>query len=206
MAGKFIVIEGIDGAGTTTQTRLAAEWLRSMKLDVVETREPTAGPVGKLIRAALSSRFPGREGHAVEPELFALLFAADRMDHMAAIVEPALDDGKIVLSDRCYLSSFAYQSVGCDLAWVREINRHCHRADLIILLDVGAKEAFARIDGKRAESEVFETVNMMSAVRRRYLEISATLEKEGDRIVIVDGAKPVDIVAARIQSVISELI
>lgn len=206
MAGLFISIEGIDGAGTTTQTKLAADWLAREGRAAVQTAEPTGGAVGKLIRQALSKKMPGREGVEIEPELFALLFAADRLDHMATTVEPALSAGKIVVSDRCYLSSFAYQSTGCELDWIRSINRAARRADLIILLDLEAEAAFTRIAGNRTNHEVFEKVERMKKIRQNYLDIAETLEREGEQIITLDGSKPVDAVAREIAAAIKKII
>jgi dTMP kinase len=204
--GKFIVFEGIDGSGTTTQAQRAAEWLRGQGLTVVETSEPTSGAVGKLIRQALSRKMPGREGEELSPEMFALLFATDRMDHANGKIVPALKRGDWVISDRCYLSSFAYQSVGCDLEWVRVINRYVHYADLTLLLDVDAQVAFDRFAGKRETQEVFESVERMTAIRERYLEIAENLRFEGDRIVNIDAAQSADAVAQEARQVISELL
>ncbi len=202
--GKFIVFEGIDGAGTTTQSKLAAKWLRERSLDVVETAEPTDGAVGRTVRRALSGEMPGREGREVEPELFALLFAADRLDHMNRTVIPALERGQWGISDRCYLSSFAYQSVGCDLGWVRELNRHVRRADLTLLLDLDAEAAYERLVGAREKHEVFETADNMAVVRANYMRIAAALEQEGEKIVRVDASPPAAAVAEEVRRAISD--
>jgi dTMP kinase len=204
--GKFIVFEGIDGSGTTTQAKLAADWLRSKGLTVVETSEPTDGAVGRLIRQALSCKLPGREGEELSPEMFALLFATDRMDHATGKIRPALKRGEWVVSDRCYLSSFAYQSVGCDLEWVRVVNRYVHYADVTLLLDVDAQAAYDRFAGKRETQEVFENVKRMAAIRERYLEIAQNLRDEGDRIVNIDASQPVEAVAEEAKNAISELL
>jgi dTMP kinase len=210
--GRFIVLEGIDGSGTTSQAARAAAWLRERGCDVVETFEPTNRAVGRLIRKALRSEWPGdagesepNRGHA-EPELMALLFAADRLDHMNGRVRPALEIGRWVVSDRCYLSSFAYQSIGCELAWVRMLNRCIRRADLTLLLDVDAETACGRLDADRSELEIFETREQLAAVRKRYNEIAATLEAEGDRIVTIDAAQPLDAVASEIRDALETLL
>jgi dTMP kinase len=204
--GKFIVFEGIDGSGTTTQTERAAAWLRAKGLDVVETFEPTDGPVGALIRKALRHEWPGPEGREPEPELFALLFATDRLDHLRGRVVPTLERGRWVASDRCVLSSLAYQSLGCDLAWVRELNRHVRRPDLTVLLDLDAETAYGRLAGRHPEREVFEQVETLAAIRRNYLEIAEVLRGEGERIVTVDASPPVDEVANVVEAALSELL
>ena len=204
--GKFIVFEGIDGSGTTTQCGLAAEWLRTRSVRVLETFEPTDGIIGKVIRQALSCEMPGCEGEELAPELFALLFASDRMDHVNGKVVPALERGEWVLSDRCYLSSFAYQSVDCDLGWVRTLNRHVRRADLTLLLDLDAQTAFDRFAGERAGRDVFETVDKMTAIRESYLKIADVLRAEGDRIITIDASQSLEAVAAAAQAGIAELL
>ena len=205
---KFIAFEGIDGSGTTTQAKFAARWLETKGVRTLETREPTNGAVGQVIREALSRRMPGRKGIELEPERFALLFAADRLDHTRARILPALDQGGWVVSDRCYLSSFAYQSVGCDLDWVRSLNRHCRRADLIILLDLDAEAAYRRVTARTLfeSMEVFETVEKMAVIRDNYLDLARLLGSEGERIVTIDAAPPIDVVADKVREVLSGLL
>jgi len=204
--GRYILLEGIDGSGTTTQAGLAAAWLRKRGLDVVETFEPTDGPVGRLIRLGLAEDFPGREGMLPEPELLALLFAADRLDHMERAVLPALAREQWVVSDRGYLSSLAYQSVECDLHWVRSLNRDVRRADLVLLLDVDAETAFRRFAEERESRDLYETVERMAAVREKYLEVTALLESEGEPIVHIDASPPADAVAKSVQRALAELL
>src|SRR5438552_7626627 len=108
-----MVIEGIDGAGTTTQTRLLTDWLRGRGLAAHRTREPSDGPIGRLIREIL-----GQPPGAMTGGPMALLFAADRLDHLAREIEPALARGEQVLCDRYYHSSFAYQAVESERGFV----------------------------------------------------------------------------------------
>jgi dTMP kinase len=109
--GLFVVLEGLDGAGTTTQCTALAERLRQAGPEVLTTREPSDGPIGTQIRQALAGRLslPDRLAPLTAPTL-ALLFAADRVDHAAAEVEPALARGAVVLCDRDLLGSLAYQT------------------------------------------------------------------------------------------------
>jgi len=204
--GKFIVFEGVDGSGTTTQIKRAAAWLRERGIDVVETAEPTGGAVGKTIRQALSRQMPGHEGCEIAPELFALLFAADRLDHMTATVEPALKAGRWVLSDRSYLSSFVYQSIDGDLDWVRSLNRHARRADLTLLLDLDAATAYERLAHTRDNHEVFETTERMTVIRDTYLKIAGLLQSEGERIDVIDAARPIEEVAGRVREALTEIV
>jgi len=208
--GKFIVFEGIDGSGTTTQAQAAADWLRTKGADVVETHEPTNGDIGKVIRKALKRQMPGCEGEELDPEFFALLFATDRTHHMKATVTPAIESGQWVVSDRCYLSSYAYQSIDYDLERIRALNKHVRRADLILLLDVDADTAYDRIAPRTlfdsGRLEVFETPERMRKIRPNYLRIADTLVKEGERIVTLDAARSAEQVAADVRAAIAELL
>ena len=128
--GRFVVIEGIDGAGTTTQTSRLAVRLRSHGRAVRTTREPSDGPVGVLIRQVLSGRIVAPGGRAPGWSTMALLFAADRMDHVETEIEPFVASGGVIISDRYDASSLAYQSVmsgrGGEEAveWIRSLNRN----------------------------------------------------------------------------------
>src|SRR5215472_4321878 len=110
-AGRFVVIEGIDGAGTTTQVGRLVDRLRKSEIDARGTREPSDGPVGTLIRQVLAGRVVVPGGRAPGWATMALLFAADRVDHVEAEIEPALAKGSVIVSDRYDASSLAYQSV-----------------------------------------------------------------------------------------------
>src|SRR5215510_4380033 len=117
MAGRLIVLEGIDGAGTTTQAGKLVEALRREGRDAHLTREPSDGPIGRLLREILSGK------HApVDATTMALLFAADRADHLQREVEPALKRGAVVVSDRWYHSSLAYQGSEEDREWILTVN------------------------------------------------------------------------------------
>src|SRR6185437_14469754 len=107
--GRFVVLEGIDGAGTTTHVGLLAERLRSERIPVRATREPSDGPVGVLVRQILTGRVVIPGGRAPGWQTMALLFAADRMDHVESGIAPFLAEGGVVLSDRYDASSLAYQ-------------------------------------------------------------------------------------------------
>src|SRR5262249_6595884 len=124
MAGRFIVIEGIDGAGTTTQTHLLTEWLRQRGRPAHATREPSDRPVRRVLREILGG------AHApVDGSTMALLFAADRMDHLAREIEPALARGAVVVSDRYYHSSLAYQAEESEQGFVEMLNQRARRPD-----------------------------------------------------------------------------
>src|SRR5689334_22794688 len=149
--GRFIVLEGIDGAGTTTQAaRLVARLRQETKVAIRATREPSDGPIGSLVRQVLTGRIIAPGGRAPGWATMALLFAADRMDHVEAEIEPFLAEGGIVISDRYDASSLAYQSVSSGrggektVDWIRQINKHALRPDLTIVLDLSSEVAANR--------------------------------------------------------------
>ena len=127
--GKFIVIEGLDGSGLSTQAGLLKEFLEKEDVAVYLTKEPTAGPVGALIRLALGRRLSFSQSTPDNDAIIALLFAADRMDHLAIDIVPKLDAGVHVICDRYYLSTFAYQSRSVDLQWLRALHARCIKPD-----------------------------------------------------------------------------
>jgi len=200
--GLFIVIEGVDGAGTTTQVAQLGAALKG-RVAVRETREPTAGPVGGLLRLALTGRLVTAGPFGARPpgwKTLALMFAADRLDHIEAEIAPLLDEGVCVVSDRYYHSSVAYQSrsAGADpnaIAWIRSINSHARRPDLTIVLDVSAQVAAQR-RRQRGNVELFDD----DTFQANLVDFYARLERHfpDERIVHVDGEAAVERVAAAV--------
>jgi dTMP kinase len=209
--GLFIVLEGVDGAGTTTHTRRLAERLRGRGLPVTTTREPSDGPVGVLIRQILTGRVvvPGISGNRPSSwSTMALLFAADRLDHIEATITPNLMDGVTVISDRYDHSSVAYQSItGGDDAdtveWVQRINQHARRPDLTLVLDVSPKEAARRRAERRSGREIFDDEELQAQLCEFYASIEAHFPD--DRVVHIDATRPEDEVAADVAQAVAEL-
>lgn len=191
LRGRFVVLEGIDGAGTTTQTRILAERLRGLEVDAVTTAEPSSGAVGRLIRHLL-----GQVGAPPDPALMALLFAADRVDHLASEITPALSNGKWVIGDRYLWSSLAYQSLALPLGWVRELNDRAVPPDLTVVVDLDPEEAARRLEREGRSEEIFDRLELQRSIRAAYLEL-ARAEKESP-VAIVDGRPIADDVADRI--------
>ena len=208
----FIVIEGLDGAGSTTQAGLLKSWFAARGVPAHLTWEPTDGPVGSLLRLILAGRVVNlpREGAAPAPDeaILALLFAADRLDHLDNQVVPYLDDGVHVISDRYYLSSMAYQTInqGLDLAWVRQVNARCRRPDLTIYLDVPPDECQRRMASQGRHLELYEEPAKLEQVHRNYLSVIGILTQEGENIRIVDGGLPVEEVAALVSRAVADLL
>lgn len=184
MPPRFIALEGIDGSGTTLQTRALADWLQQRGHAVVETREPSGGPIGRMIREHLAL-----DAAPLSPATFALLFAADRLDHVAREIDPARDRGAVVLSDRYLLSSLAYQSLDCELDWVKAINREAPPPDLYLFLRVPADVAFARVQRRAAAGaaavERFDALALQRRIADRYDAILAT--GAPGEVEVVDG-------------------
>ena len=151
MTGKLIVLEGLDGAGTTTQVKRLVEHLRASGRAAHATREPSDGPIGKLIREMLTGGH-AIPGQSLSQSTFGLLFAADRLDHLQREVEPQLAAGAIVVSDRWYHSSLAYQGTGADRDWITMLNARARKPDLTIFLEVRPEVA-----AKRRLAEVHAT-------------------------------------------------
>lgn len=158
--GLLIVFEGIDGTGKTTQIAALAEYLRGLGRDVVITREPTDGPYGKRIRQLYVDRSLCNPKEEME------LFVNDRRQHVAEVIAPALAEGKIVLSDRYYFSTVAYQGAnGCDPDEIFAANDFAPRPDLMILLTLDVDQSAYRIKKLRGdELDHFEEKGYLSKV------------------------------------------
>ncbi len=164
--GLFIVLEGIDGTGKSTQTRLLADWFREQGREVVASREPTDGPWGSKLRAtAATGRLPAEE------ELELLL--RDRRDHVAQLIAPALAAGKVVILDRYYFSTMAYQgSRGMDPAEIRRQNEaFAPVPDLLFVLDLDVDTALSRIGGRGDTANEFEKHESLAKCREIFLTL-----------------------------------
>lgn len=189
MRGRFIVLEGADGVGTTTQRGLLATALIACGRRVHETAEPSTGAVGRLIREMLRTR---AHDDASKREL-ALLFAADRLDHVHNEVEPRLAEGIDVVSDRYLLSSYVYQSLDLPLAWVRELNTHAPAADLTLLVTLPLEDALGRLGSRGAALDLFENRVLQARVHVLYEQLAPLVSAR-----IVDGRGTMEEVALRL--------
>jgi len=196
--GKLIVLEGIDGSGTTTQAKILCQSLVRKNYKAELTAEPSEGPVGKLIRNYLrsgaKSKFAdtGLGAHAL-----ALLFAADRLDHLSNQINPWLNQGKVVISDRYLFSSLAYQALECDLEWVENINCQAPHPDLTLVLDLPAEVGFKRVSQRSASRELFEKLELQKKVRDNYLKFAQDLNLQGP-VLVIGAERPIDQIAAEI--------
>lgn len=198
---RLIVLEGLDGAGTTTQVKRLVEHVRARGGKAHATREPSDGPIGRLIREMLTGghAIPGQQ---IAQSTFGLLFAADRLDHLQREVEPQLADGALVVSDRWYHSSLAYQGTGADRDWIATLNARARRPDLTIFLEVRPEVAAQRRVAAGRVQELFEDLRMQEEVAAGYKATLAELAAQGERIETLDGEASPDAVAAAIAKLV----
>jgi dTMP kinase len=198
-SAPFIVLEGLDGSGTTSQASALARALAPMP--VVVTAQPSTGALGSWIRSCL------RTGCADQPDpkTLALAFAADRMDHLCRTIEPALASGSAVVCDRYVLSSWAYQSVSCPLDWVKAINQLARWPDLTFFLDVPPRVAMQRITARNGGKplEHYETDSTLQAVATNY---SAFVRQGLPGLQVIDGTRPLPAITAQIAAACREWI
>jgi dTMP kinase len=194
---RLIVLEGLDGAGTTTQARRLVEHIRARGSQAHLTREPSDGPIGRLIREMLVGQH-AIPGQSIAQSTFGLLFAADRMDHLQREVEVQLAAGATVVSDRWYHSSLAYQGTGADRDWIATLNARARRPDLTIFLEVRPEVAAQRRVAAGRVQELFEDIRMQEAVAAGYRATISELTAQGERIETIDGEASPDAVFAAI--------
>jgi dTMP kinase len=178
MKGKdcFICIEGLDGCGKTTQTRLLVRRLKKMGYAAVYTAEPSSGKIGQFIK-----KYCLHGGKRVTDIVEALLFAADRFEHVNNEIIPALNKGKIVVSDRYVYSSLAYQgAAGLDLKWIEAINKHALRPDLAIFIDVEPEIAIKRLKSKKSVMENLETQKKVRSVYLDFVQKGELVRIDGN--------------------------
>ena len=189
--GKFIVFEGIDGAGKTTQINLLAKYLVEQGRAVYCTAEPTETVSGGLLRDALS----GVTRRTICE--MAAMFVFDRINHNVNPVngiQKMLADGFDVICDRYYYSSLAYQGSGTDPEWVSNMNLNCPeimRPDVCIFLDLTPEQSMARINRGRATQEIYENEEKLTQVRNQFYRVFEDL-KDRDNIKIVDAYRTVE--------------
>jgi dTMP kinase len=192
--GRLIVLEGIDGSGTTTQTERLVEHLRRRGRTAVSTREPSAGPVGRLLREVLLGHHRISRDVSLDGRTMALLFAADRFDHLQREVEPILAAGNDVVSDRYLMSSLAYQAEEADREWVALLARGVRPPDLTILLDIPVEVAAQRRLLAGRPEERYDADSYLSRVADNYRRLA----RANASAVILDGSAAREDVAAAV--------
>lgn len=205
MSGLFITFEGIDGVGKSTQANLLQEYLTGLGHEVIRTLEPGGTDLGHDIRQLLLHR----KGH-VAPRAEALLYAADRAHHVATKVRPALAEGKVVISDRYFDSSVAYQGAGRQLERdeVRKISLWAVEdllPQLTVLLDLDAASAAARrsTTGQEPDRLEREKIEFFEATRQAFLELA---EAEPERFLVIDAKQTIEQMQAQIRARVNTLL
>jgi len=175
--GIFICIEGLDGSGKTTHAHRLVRNLQKKELEAIYTTEPSRGELGKFIRSSVL------EGEKRVPRVLeTVLFAVDRVEHLEKMVKPALQQGKIVVSDRYIYSSLAYQgSAGLDVNWIKEINSFVLPADIAIYIDVPPEVVVKRIKRKKSVMEKLETQRKVQEVYMMFVNSGKLIRIDGDR-------------------------
>lgn len=182
----FLVIEGIDGAGTTTQTKRLTDALLARGIDAHQTREPTDGPIGKLLRQILAG-----EHAPSDATTLGLLFAADRADHLQREIHPELAAGKVVISDRYYHSSFAYQGSEEERGWIGTLNMRARVPDCTFFLEVDPSVAAKRRSDDNRDEELFDKLETQVRVAQGYCDVIAE-RGDTERIERIDGHGSLD--------------
>jgi len=201
---RFIVFEGLDGAGTTTQTGLLHDYLTRNGHDSFRTFEPTDGPIGRLIRSLLD-RSAG--GDPPPETAMALLFAADRIAHSRQI-EAALTRGQVVVCDRYIYSSMAYQSLDPSISgeWVIDANRGCTRPDLTLFVDVPVATGLQRVSARGAGNTIYEKSDLLETIAQNYVRLEPLYRENFGEVVHIDGTAPVSDVHHRVVDEITRLL
>ncbi len=178
---RLVAVEGIDGAGTTTLTKNLAEALTRTGKPFVAGCEPTDGHIGRIIREALSGVKP------VQPKTLAMLFAADRREHLYSPggIKDIVDSGEIYITDRYFFSSLAYQSLDAEWDWINYLNNEYPLPGYLIYLGLPVEEAQKRIS-TRGETEIFDSEELQHRVSASYLKSIEAFGNQGMKILELD--------------------
>ena len=200
---NFVVFEGCDGSGTTTQLNILEKFFLPNKPGLppfYKTFEPTKGSIGQIIRLGL------REEIILGPQTIAMLFAADRNEHLfgtSGIVERC-KRGELVVCDRYFPSSLVYRGITCGDELPARLNQDFPRPELLLFFDLESEIALKRI-GKRAHREIYEYMDFQVQVRQRYKTLLPQLEAQGVRVQTIDASVPPEDVAQNVREIIQEL-
>lgn len=190
----YIVLEGIDGVGKSSQIKLLEEYLEKKNISTKSIVEPTDSEIGQLIRKELLKSDATED---INQQMLALLFAADRLTLKKEILEVKNSQDKFIISDRSFYSSICYQNnPTVTTQWIRQVNMHTPRPDLTILLDLDEKESIKRCDGV----ETFENTEFLEKTRQNYIK----LLQEESNMIKVDANQSIDEVHEDIIKIIKE--
>jgi dTMP kinase len=196
---RFVVLEGLDGSGTTTQMKLLAERLEREARPHAVTWEPTDGPVGSLIRSILTKKIPAH------PRTVALLFAADRNEHLyepGTGIAERTKRGEIVICDRYLFSSLAYQSLESDPEYVLSLNSAFPLPQLLVFLDTPVDVCQERL-ARRGSAELYDGFAFQSRVRAEYVKAIERFRGTGMRIECIAGDRPAGLIHGEIWTILA---
>lgn len=196
---KFIVVEGLDGTGKTTQIKILAQYIKDKGNEVEITAEPTSHPTGKLIRRILSGEVKST------PWALASLFLSDRIIHNKNEedgIEKLFAEGKTVISDRYYYSTFAYQGHETDLSWAMNMHFNCpeiRKPDLVLFLTMEPEKCVARIRANRPDDaiEIYENVESLTKISHQFDTVFEKLN-DSEKIVYIDADGSIEEVSQRL--------
>ncbi|HEY1489206.1 MAG TPA: dTMP kinase, partial [Micromonosporaceae bacterium] len=204
--GKFIVFEGGEGAGKSTQVRRLVSTLEAYGRSVIDTREPGATPIGRQIRALVLDH---ADGEPLTPRAEALLYAADRAHHVATVIRPALQRGTIVISDRYVDSSLAYQGAGRTLPpeevrWLSRWATAGLRPDLVVLLDIDPADGLRRAEERGGKDRLeAESLAFHERVRTAFRDLAAA---DPERYLVLNASDPIDVIAFAVRERVHALL
>lgn len=204
MKNRFIVVEGLDGSGKSTQIKMLKEYLKSKGEKVYMTAEPSEGRIGKTLREMLSEDIP------TDMYFQAGMFLADRIDHCTNPengIKKMLEEGYAVISDRYYYSTFAYQGTKSDMDYIMKINLDCPailRPDVCIFLDLNPEICKGRIDTNRGKTEMYEkNIEVMKSIRKNFLDVLTSL-KDRENIKIINAEGSIEDIQKAIREAVEE--
>ena len=191
----FIAFEGLDGSGSSTQTRLLAERLEGRGFAAIITKEPTSDtPTGRIIREVLQHKWQA------SPEGLQLLFSADRAEHLKNTIEPALTNGQVVITDRYFFSTLAYGALAVEMDWLKELSRFFRVPDITFLFKLDPEICLQRIRGRGSEFELFEKHEKLKKIRENYEKI----KDDYPAIHLIDASGSIEEVSDAIWKVVGE--
>jgi len=191
----FIAFEGLDGSGSSTQSRMLADRLEKNGQPALLTKEPTSdSPIGKLIREILQHKW------SASPEGLQLLFSADRAEHLKNEIEPALEGGQVVITDRYLFSTLAYGGMNVDMKWLKELNKHFRLPDMTFLFKLAPEECIKRIAGRGSDFELFEKTDKLSMIWENYEKIA----ENSPNIHVIDATRTIEGIAEEIWGLVAE--
>ncbi len=190
----FIAFEGLDGSGSSTQSKLLSDQLEKQGYVTLLTKEPTSGsPIGKIIREVLQHKW------SASADGLQLLFCADRAEHLNNVIEPALKNRQIVITDRYLFSTIAYGMLAIeDVEWLEDLNKNFRIPDITFLFKLDPKECIKRIIGRGSEFELFEKEEKLNKIWEGY----ETIKNKYPNIYFIDASKSIEDIAKKVWEVV----